>query len=116
MRWLCGRRRSAALGIELDHVRRPELARPVPVLPMILRNLPLRSNTEMRPTRFGFRHSYDSRHVNVAVARIGGDVGRLGQGIGGFPLTPGFPSVISTLPSGLNLTATLPSALRQETS
>src|SRR5262249_47517651 len=27
---------------------------------------------------------------------------------GGFPLTPGFPSVISTLPSGLNLTTTLP--------
>jgi hypothetical protein len=27
---------------------------------------------------------------------------------GGFPLTPGVPSVISTLPSGLNLTTTLP--------
>src|ERR1700736_5608819 len=27
---------------------------------------------------------------------------------GGFPLTPGFPSVIRTLPSGLNLTTTLP--------
>ena len=26
---------------------------PVPVLPIIRRNLPLRSNTEMRPTRFG---------------------------------------------------------------
>src|SRR6185436_14894802 len=27
---------------------------------------------------------------------------------GGFPLTPGFPSVIRILPSGLNLTTTLP--------
>ena len=53
---------------------------PVPVLPMIRRNLPFRSNTEMRPTRFGIldvRMAF--RHVNVAVARIGDDVGRVGQ-------------------------------------
>ena len=56
---------------------------PVPVLPMILRNFPFLSNTEMRPTRFGIRHvGVALGHVDVAVARVGHDVGRIGQGFG----------------------------------
>ena len=56
---------------------------PVPVLPMTRRNLPFLSNTEMRATRLG---SVDVgvalRHVDVAVARIGHDVSRIGQRFG----------------------------------
>ena len=56
---------------------------PVPVLPMIRRNLPFLSNTEMRPTRFGIRHvGVALGHVDVAIARIGHDVGRIGQRVG----------------------------------
>jgi len=42
-----------ALGIELECVRVRDSPRPVPVLPMVLRNFPFLSNTEMRPTRLG---------------------------------------------------------------
>ena len=42
-----------SLRVELDRVRCRNSPGPVPVLPMTRRNLPLRSNTEIRPTRFG---------------------------------------------------------------
>src|SRR5215470_18679808 len=76
---------------------------------MTRRNLPFRSNTEIRPTRFGsstlvwLSTTYTSPLLGSVTTSFGSV-----NASGGSPFTPGLPNVMSTLPSGLNLITTLP--------
>src|SRR5882762_11767345 len=76
---------------------------------MVLRNFPFLSNTEMRPTRFGAVTSVwlSATYTSPFPGSVTTSVGSV-RASGGLPLTPGFPRVMRILPSGLNLTTTLP--------
>ena len=98
-----------ALGVELDRVRRPELARP---------RSRLADGPEELPVPVEHRDASDEirvldvrmtlRDVDVAVRHRSRRRSGRSTHSGGLPTTPGVPSVMSTLPSGLNLTTTLP--------
>ena len=77
---------------------------PVPVLPMILRNFPFLSNTEMRPIEIGIRHvGMALGDVDVAIGRVGHDVGRIGQGFGRISPHAGLPERHQDLAFGAEL-------------
>ena len=97
------------LGIELERVRRPELARSSAGLADESEKLSVPVEHRDAPDQIGIRHvGMALGDVDVAVlGSVTTSVGSV-RASGGFPLTPGFPNVIRTLPSGLNFTTTLP--------
>src|SRR5262249_15785208 len=76
---------------------------------MTRRNLPFRSNTEIRPTRFGSSTLVwlSATYTSPLLGSVTPSFGSVNAS-GGSPFTPGLPKVMSTLPSGLNLITTLP--------
>ncbi len=89
----------AALGIEHEGVRRPELAGPGSHFADSSEELAFLVEDGDAPDQIRICHVRMALcHVNVTIPRVGHDVSRVSQWLrGGFPLTAGFPSVRRTV-------------------
>ena len=93
-----------ALGIELERVRRPELARSCSGLADDPEKLPVPVEHRDAPDQIGSRHvGVALRDVDVAIRRVGHDVGRIGQGFGRISPHARFPERHQDLAFGTEL-------------
>ena len=93
-----------ALGIELERVRRPELAGPCSGLADDSEKLPVLVEHRDAPDQIGIGHVRMALgHVDVTIARVGHDVSRVGQGFGRISPHARFPQRHQDLAFGTEL-------------